>query len=801
MIRSYYPTTQACDKLFGVIPLALLVAIPCLALAQSGARQILRERCAGCHGVAGMQGKLDLRTRESLMRGGVRGAVIVPGDPAASLLIRAVEGRGLPPMPPTGALAANEILQLREWIAAGAQWESELPSNPRWALKPEDVWAFQPLGKPSGKSVDEFINARLKTKAAPRADKLTLIRRATFDLTGLPPTQSAIEEFLADSSAAAFAKLVERLLASPHYGERWGRHWLDVVRYADTDGYSNDYERPNAWRYRDYVIHSFQIDKPYNQFVIEQVAGDEWKPGNPEAILGTGFLRMGPWEHTGMSVAAITRQAWLDDVTHNTAATFLGLTAGCARCHDHKFDPIPTREYYGLQAAFASTNFAQRPAAFQPWENRANFDAELARMEQLVKHHREAADALKSSNDKAEMERERIHRKRWELARRMLDRYKPVALSVETKQAEDTFILTAGNLRSPGEKVPPLVLSAAFRYNLNARVDLPQAGEGRRLQLAKWIASPENPLTARVMVNRVWQYHFGRGIAGNPNNFGKMGKKPTHPELLDWLAARFVETGWSVKTLHRTMVLSDAYQRQAGPENEDYSSFAARRLEAEELRDAILAVSGQLSADAGGPGTFPEIHEDVANQPRLIMGTLAPPYEPSPLRAQRNRRTVYTYQKRGIGDPMMEVFNSPSMNDSCERREASTVPLQAFSLLNGKFARDMALALAARVEKEDDPLASLFLRTLHRAPSAQERVQMTALLARPLADAPAKTVRKPLVRSLVGEHTGKKFDYQEEASAEYYEENLHSSEVSPRVRALAELALVLLNTNEFVYVY
>ena len=770
-----------------MIKLVLFLAISGLTWAQSDARQILRERCAGCHGVAGTQGKLDLRTREGVLRGGSHGAAVVPGDPGASLLIRAVEGRGLPVMPPTGSLTAKENATLREWIAGGAQWESELPSNPRWALKPEDVWAFQPLGKPAGNSVDEFIKTR-----GPRADKLTLIRRATFDLTGLPPTQPEIDAFLADSSTAAFSKLVERLLASPRYGERWGRHWLDVVRYADTDGYSNDYERPNAWRYRDYVIRSFQTDKPYNQFILEQVAGDEWKPGDPEAILGTGFLRMGAWEHTAMSVAAITRQAWLDDVTHNTATAFLGLTAGCARCHDHKFDPIPTREYYGLQAAFASTGFAQRPAAFQPWENRAGFDTELARMEELVKHHREAADALKGSEDKGDMERERIHRKRWEIARRMLDRYQPVALSVETKPPQDTFILVAGNVRSPGEKVPPLVLSAAFRYNSNARADLPEAAEGRRLELAKWIASAENPLTARVMVNRIWQYHFGQGIAGNPNNFGKMGKKPTHPELLDWLAGRFIDSGWSVKQMHRVIMLSDAYQG---------SSFAPRRLEAEEMRDAILAAAGELSPDAGGPGTFPEIHPDVANQARLIMGTLGPPYEPSPKRAQRNRRTIYTYQKRGIGDPMLEVFNSSSMNDSCERRETSTVPLQAFTLLNGKFARDMAIAMAARVEKDKDPIASLFLRALHRVPSNEERAKMTALLARPLASAPPPPVRKPLVRSLVGEHTGKKFDYQEEASLEPYEENLHASEVSPRVRALAELALVLFNTNEFAYVY
>ncbi len=790
-----------CDKLIIVIRLAFLFGISCLAWAQPAARQILRDRCAGCHGVAGMQGKLDLRTREAAMSGGAHGPAIVAKDADASLLIRAVEGRGLPLMPPTGPLSANEIKQLREWIAAGAAWETELPSNPRWPLKPEDVWAFQPLRKINAPGVDQFINAKLKGKAAGRADKLTLIRRATFDLIGLPPTQAEIDVFVADNSAGAFAKVVERLLASSHYGERWGRHWLDVVRYGDTDGYSNDFERPNAWRYRDYVIRSFQNDKPYDQFVMEQIAGDEWKPGDADAVIGTGFLRMGPWEHTAMSVAAITRQAWLDDVTHNTAGSFLGLTAGCARCHDHKFDPIPTREYYGMQAAFASTQFAMRKAPFLAAENQSGFDAAREYSQLMIKHFGEKADALKTSTDKADMERERIYRKRFEIAKRTLGRYDAMALSVESKKDEETFILTAGNLRSPGEKVPPLVLSAVFRYNENARAELPQAAEGRRLQLAKWIANAENPLTARVMVNRIWQYHFGRGIAANPNNFGKMGKKPTHPELLDWLAGQFIASGWSVKQMHRTMMLSDAYQRAAGADNEDYSAFVPRRLEAEELRDTILATSGELSTEAGGPGTFPEIHVDVANQPRLIMGALGPPYEPSPKRSQRNRRTVYTYQKRGIGDPMMEVFNSASMSDSCERREASTVPLQAFTLLNGKFTRDMALALAVRVEKDRDPIESLFLRVLYRQPSAEERAKMAGLIARELPAAPPKPDRKPLVRSLVGEHTGKKFDYQEESLGEPYEENLHASEVSLKARKLAQLALVLYNTNEFAYVY
>ena len=786
---------------------------------------LLKDSCLGCHGATQTLGKLDLRTREAMIKGGSRGPAIVPGDPDRSLLVAVLEGKNGLQMPPGGPekkLSPEAIATVREWVRSGATAQS---GETKWKYKPEDLWAFQPLRKPAAAAtIDSFILQKLSgrgLKPAPPADKRTLIRRVTYDLTGLPPTAEETEAFLRDGSPDAYAKVVDRLLASPRYGERWGRHWLDVVRYADTDGYSNDFERPNAWRYRDYVIRSFNQDKPYNQFVLEQIAGDELDPSNPEMLVATGFLRMGPWEHTGMAVAAVTRQQWLDDVTHSTAATFLGFTLGCARCHDHKFDPIPTKEYYSMQAAFASTYFEQRPAPFLPGENVSNFDRERTQVQALHDWNEESLKKLQEKIlpvaaqkrgleglDTSDLERERIYRKRMEIYRRQLERYKPLAFSVITKEPEETFVLTSGNLRTPDAKVMPAVLSAPA-----IRAELPVGGNGRRLALARWIASEDNPLTARVIVNRVWHYHFGRGIAGNPNNFGRMGKKPTHPELLDYLAAKFIDNGWSIKQLHRMILMSDTYRRASehpdmakvlasDPDNDLRAFFPPRRLSAEELRDSVLAAAGQLNNEAGGAGSFAEINEDVATQPVLIMGTLSPVWAPSPRKADRNRRSVYLYQKRGTPDPMLETFNQPGSNESCERRDATTVPMQAFALFNSKFARDMSLELAASATD----VKQLFRRALGRDPEAREAQLLAAHWKQRTAyhakNTPAaKQFRTPAVRSLIGEYTGKRFDFQEEPESATYQEYLHPSDVSTQVRGLADCALVLLNTNEFSYVY
>ncbi len=792
----------------------------------------LKQHCFGCHGESQTEAKLDLRTRESMLRGGGRGPAILPGDAARSPLYLSLRADGLPAMPPGDEqkrLAAEVVEWVRRWIDAGAPFSNPRSPEAPWSANAEHRWAFQPLRRPdAGKSLDRYIEEKLRARGltpAPRADRLTLIRRATFDLTGLPPTPEEVDAFLADPAPDAFARLLERLLASPRYGERWGRHWLDVVRYADTDGYSNDFERPNAWRYRDYVIRSFNQDKPYDRFILEQIAGDELDSSNAESLVATGFLRMGPWEQTGMSVAAVTRQQWLDDVTHHTANVFLGLTMGCARCHDHKFDPIPTRDYYSLQAVFASTVFAQRQAPFQAGENRRHFDRESARIQALIRWNQER---LKELDEKVaqpggrrrepsydDLERERIYRKRLEIYRRQLDRYKPLALGVGPGEATPTHILVAGNLRTPGAKVVPAVVHAAFQFHDRGDTTLPETVSGRRSALARWIAGPDNPLTARVMVNRIWQRHFGRGLAANTSNLGKMGGKPTHPELLDYLADYFIRHGWSVKAIDRLIMSSAAYQRASGraeadPDHALLAYFPPRRLAAEELRDSILAVAGELNAEMSGPGVFPEINEDVAAQPRLIMGTLSPLWQPSPERAQRNRRSIYTYQKRGIPDPMMEIFNQPGSGESCERRDTAVVPMQVYALFHGRFARDMALAFAANLEKlSPNPgalIETAFRRALQRPPSAAEKRRLLAYFEAMRAHhereaPPPKSAREPLVRSLVGEYTGKRFDFREEVDPDRYEEYLHPSEVSARTRALADVALVLFNTNEFLYVY
>jgi hypothetical protein len=816
-------------------------------------RPLLREKCAGCHGPALQSNGLSLTSRDALLMGGKRGPAIVPGDAAHSLIVSALEQTSALKMPPGQKLPAESAAAVRRWIELGAPWVEEAPTTANWKLAPADVWEFQPLSHPevpagSGSPVDAFITAKLremKLTPAPRAGRATLLRRATFDLIGLAPTPDEMRDFLRDPAPyqAAFRKVVERLLASPRYGERWGRHWLDVVRYADTGGYSNDFERPTAWRYRDYVIRSFNSDKPYDQFAREQLAGDEIDPKDPEKLIATGFLRMGPWEHTGMSVAAETRQAWLDDVTHTTAATFLGLTMECARCHDHKFDPLPTKDYYRLQAVFATTEFADRQAPFLPGESRPDFEAgraRLARLQQmtdakmtsyddLVKQRLVAKKGVKSideiSKDEVtkvvrskelltpeEFERMKIYQKRRELYNRSATRYDALAYSVKEGADAETFILPVGNLKTPGEKVTPGVLNAVYVYDRPAHAEVPMATAGRRLALANWVANRENPLTARVMANRIWAWHFGRGIAANPNNLGKLGEKPTHPELLDWLANYFIAHGWSVKEMHRAIMLTDAYQRQAGqveqdPDNRWLSHFSPRRLESEELRDAILEAAGELSTDAGGPGTFPEINEDVMRQPQQIMGTLMPAYRPSPTRAERNRRTIYTFQKRNLIDPFLDVFNGASLNESTEKRGATTVPTQVFALFNSSFVHDMALAFAARVEKAGgDRIETAYRYAFNRAPREAEKAQVREYLqkmtAMHRADAPAPPKdRKPLVRSITSELTGNEVKVEEDADPVAYEENLQPGAVGPETRALADLALVLFNSNEFVYVY
>ena len=640
-----------------------------------------------------------------------------------------------------------------------------------------------------------------------------------------------MDSFLADPrpDREALAALVDRLLASPHYGEQWGRHWLDVDRYPATSGFSNDFERPNAWRYRDYVIRSFNHDKPFDRFVKEQLAGDEIDPADPELLqIAVGFLRYGSVGTQAMSVAKITRQQFLDDVTDAVGQVFLSHPLQCARCHDHKFDPIPTRDYYRIQAVFATTQFAERPAPFLRAENaRSGFDERKYLVERIARYQgirRQLGEKLEAAARAWYAERGLQYAPRAELLQRgvpadriapqnhglspldqgmrricdnylkrhewELDRYRPLAFSVysgptrpmgaaigrlsmpegqaaRAGTAEPSAILAGGDPFSPLARVSPGVLScllgaeASASSALGATID--DAIEGRRLALAEWIACPENPVTARSIVNRIWQFHFGRGLVATANNFGAMGAKPTHPDLLDWLASEFIARGWSIKAMHRLVMGSEAYARASvhpdpesirgkDAEGKFYARFLPRRLEAEELRDAMLAVSGELNLTMGGVPVRPDMNLEAALQPRQVMGTYAPAYQPSPRPELRNRRTIYAIKIRGARDPFLEVFNQPSPDTPCERRETSTVTTQAFTLFNGQGPYDRALAMAVRLGRETrskpEAVRRAFLLTTGREPSGARPPRRTWPLGR--NDPAASGLDVPAPRSAAG---------------------------------------------------
>ncbi len=911
---------------------------------------ILKEKCFACHGdeADDVRGEFNMLSRDGLLKGGEsEEPAVLPGQPDESPLFLAVNWDGYE-MPPkeNDRLTEEQIEYIRQWIAGGAPWPSDdriaevLRTTgdkwnvadgvtvatsggltPEWTNRkydPENLWPYQPLwNDDAGRlqntdrhPIDILIDDRLgqlELSPAPSADRLTLIRRITFDLIGLPPTPQEIDDFVNDQSNddTALQKVVERLLDSPHYGEQWGRHWLDVVRYADSSGYANDYERGTTWRYRDYVVRSFNDDKPYDQFIREQIAGDEIDDTNPELLIASGFLRMGPWELTGMEVAKVARQRFLDDVTDAVGQVFLGHMLQCARCHDHKFDPIPTRDYYSMQAVFATTQLAARHAAFLPQEDTEGFDeSELLKkrqqfyeqtlrdvnakrtidaardwyaengidstiFEKTLRELQKGAGKKKVTVDQIRNKMasrkvdpatipprhvgfdprdfgvERISRKGVQRLAWRFDRYKPLAFTVysgrtpklqsvtaplqmpknrmKVGELEATSILVGGDPFSPKEPVAPGALSAV---NLQSRertsLRIPEDINGRRKALADWIASEQNPLTSRVMVNRIWQWHFGTAIAGNPNNFGTTGKKPTHPELLDWLARQFIDQGWSVKAMHRLILSSEAYRRasqhqdpktlaEKDPQGISFAVFQPRRLEAEELRDSILRVTGELNLKLGGIPIRPEMNLEAALQPRQVMGTFAEAWQPSLLPAQRHRRSLYAMRIRGQRDPFLEVFNAPTPDLSCEAREASTVTPQVFAMFNSEISFDRALALANRIIQEhhsdDASIDRLFQLAYGRKPQTQERSacadhwkKMTArhkLLKFEPPDYP-----REVVREAVEENTGEKFTFTEplEAYAEFVPD-LKPADVGPRVRGLAEVCLVLLNSNEFAYVY
>ena len=650
-------------------------------------------------------------------------------------------------------------------------------------------WAFQKVVRPpvpaaTQNPIDAFIHEGLKTKKltpSPEADKRTLIRRATIDLTGLPPTQAEVDNFLADTANNAYDKLIARLQATPAYGERWALKWLDVVRYADTNGYELDAERPQAWRYRDYVIQSFQQNKPYDRFVKEQIAGDELYPGQDAPLVATGFLRAGPRHVVGGNIdEEISRQEVLLEMTLGVSNTFLGLTVGCARCHNHKFDPITQADHFRIQAIMAATDLKEIDMA--PKEAKAQYEAakkahearlkpiqdEIAAIEKPVREQlREAkkkllakdlAAALDIPKEKRTPEQELLFKDAskqigvsWDevvnaipaapKARRAALRAQMHAINLDEPEPPATAFAVANmdnapqthilKLGEPKHKIAPV--EPAFLSVLGA-IEAPKAAAGRRAAFANWLANPEHPLTARVMVNRIWQFRMGTGIVPTPNDFGQLGGRPSNRPLLDWLAAEFVASGWNIQHIDKLIVTSATYRQTTkideakaavDGDNKLYWRMNQRRMEGEALRDAVLQASGKLNTKAFGPPIKTPIEQEIYD----IIFTEAEPDNLWPLPKDRSeiyRKSIYLLNKRTVRLPMLTNFDQPDAISSCPIRAVSTHALQALSLLNSDFMHEQSQSLAARVDEKckgnlDCQLQTAYNLTLQRPPRPEEQ--------------------------------------------------------------------------------
>lgn len=736
---------------------------------ESKVRPVLVENCFKCHGPEKQKSGLRLDTRAFLVSGGDQGPAVVPGKPDESLLVKAIrhEDDDLK-MPPSKKLNAEQVADLTRWVRMGAPWPgaestpsasdsvavaaAKPASGMRITDKDRAHWAFQPVKRPSIPNVrqrqwvknpiDAFLLADLDAKGLepnPPATRTELIRRASYDLIGLPPTPAEVDAFVNDPAPDAYEKLLDHLLNSPHYGEKWARHWLDLVRFAETNSYERDNPKPSAWRYRDYVIRSFNEDKPYDRFVKEQIAGDEIAPDDTDASIATGYYRLGIWDDEPTD-ADQSRFDSLDDIVATTGQVFLGLTVDCARCHDHKIDPIPQKDYYRLVSFFRNINHFrnggptdERPIFGRP-ENRREYEdrvrelkdrgddlrEKIATIENELKANLAQSVGAGQPTDVRQLIRAKgleilgkDRLKQYHELRRELAKVETIKPSVETAlcvteagpTAPETFVLLRGNPHVPGDKVEPGFLTV---LDVPAPVIPPQPSgaktSGRRKVLADWIASDRNPLTARVMANRVWQHHFGRGIVRSPNNFGTQGDRPTNPPLLDWLASELVADGWRLKALHKTIMTSNAYRMSSRPNpvalakdpvNDSFWRFDMRRLSAEEIRDSVLAVSGTLSPSMYGPGVYPEIPAEVMagqSMPGNGWGKSSP--------EQASRRSVYIHVKRSLLTPLLESYDLAETDRSSPVRFSTTQPTQALAMLNGKFLNEQAGVLAARLKRE-----------------------------------------------------------------------------------------------------
>lgn len=824
-------------------------------------KPLLDSRCVSCHGPEKQKGNLRLDTREAALKGGDVGPAVVPGKPGESLLLQAVlHTKADLEMPPKDKLSVKDIAVLERWVREGAPWvvgsdlnhaehqagstmprlgdawtDSRNPVTRQFNGQRLDLWSLKPLrqmdppilAQGPGEvrhPIDRFILARLRKEGlhpSPEADRRTLARRVSFDLIGLPPSAEEMEAFLNDATPGAYERLVDRLLNSPRYGEHQARRWLDVIRYSDSNGFDWDEFRPQAWRFRDYVIRSLNADKPFDQFVREQLAGDEMLAEAPalaeeqDRLIATGFLRLGPQDNSAalFNEQSRARAEWLADLTETTGSAFLGLTLSCCRCHDHKFDPLLQADHFRLRAFFEPVRYgddlaldlsheqtairsqhAEIEARLRPLTEardgilgqarqrvRASKVAQLSETDRALlaqtsdpqpQNFKEQAAALakkvEPSDDEARQgftadEKARhaeLNRQIEALKRQKLPFTRGLLATDTTNQVPVTRIHFQGDPKAERAAVEPGFLSALDPNPAEVQRGANPATTGRRLTLAEWIVSPANPLTARVLVNRAWQSFFGRGLVATPNDFGLAGAAPTHPELLDWLARDLQTQGWSLKRLHRQIVTSATYRQrsygEASPrkipgesprsrapaevdgDNTLYWRQNPRRLAAEQLRDAMLSVSGLLATSAGGPPVWPELPAEVLQANPAFLDDNAEKtkgWYPSPPE-QRTVRSVYLVQKRTVRVPFLETFDLPENTVSCPQRNVSIVAPQALSLLNGGEPLMAARALAERFEARanggntEEVIRAAFREVLQRAPFPAEVTSCRAFLAR-----------------------------------------------------------------------
>ena len=702
---------------------------------------VLEENCYECHSANAkkVKGGLLLDSAAGMRRGGETGPALIPGNADKSLLLQAIRHEGELEMPPKKPKLSEAIIaDFQKWIEMGApdpRQDALTPDDPYDFKKAREFWSFQPIKKSALPVVndtdwprtplDQFILAKLeerRLRPAPYASKADLIRRVYFDLMGLPPSPNDIQTFLADTSANAYEALVDRLLNSHAFGERMAQDWLDVVRYAETEGFEYDRHLPDAWRYRDYVIDSFNHDKPFDQFVAEQIAGDEIAPGNRDCESAAIFHRLGAVRrNAGNPEIALSRNEVLTERTDVIGSAFLGLTVGCARCHNHKFDPILQKDYYRLQAYFAATQ--ENDIILGPAEEKKIWETKTKAIKAELKLLRRKLESVEGDEKK-------------ELADKIekiedgMPAPPPTIPTIHNDPAQrtDMHVLKRGDWEKKGESVgprPPTVLTSDDTPELIADTPNP------RTRLAEWLTTPDHPLTARVIVNRIWQHHFGIGLVKTPNDFGKNGERPSHPELLDHLAFNLIVDRWHLKFLHRTILLSAAYQQSSqtsefetasrlDPEDRLLWRFNRRRLSAEEIRDAMLAVSGALNPKAGGKSIMTPVDAELVH---LL-------YKPSQWEVAKNpnenhRRSIYLIAKRNLRLPFMETFDQPALLTSCGRRESSTHAPQALEMLNGSLANELAGAFAQRLTSEagadrNKIIVRAYELTLGRSPTPQE---------------------------------------------------------------------------------